>query len=114
MKKNTKYLSTIIIVIISCMILLPSYSKSKLVTIKGTISSYGAEPFTYPGIKTTKGKEYLVVCSENTKQELLERQGRLIRFTGFIIDDKEELPPNALKDGVFKIETWEVVTKKVK
>ena len=110
MKKNLK-IYTIIMTLIATL-LFSSFSKPKVHTIRGTIKSYGAEPMTFPGITTTKGKEYLVVASEKTKQELLARQGVLIEFTGFIIDEKDELPPNSLKDGAFKIETWETVANK--
>lgn len=110
MKKNLAA-CTIIITLVAT-ILFSSYSKPKVRTIRGTIISYGAVPMTFPGIKTTKGKEYLVVASYETKQELLERQGVLIEFTGFVIDEKDELPPLSLKDGAFKIETWETVANK--
>ena len=110
MKKNISII-TIIITLLTTVIL-SSYSEPKVKTIRGTITCYGAEPMTYPGVTTTKGKEYLIIASTETKQELLARQGRLIEFTGFIIDDKENLPPLSLKDGAFKIETWEVVVPK--
>ncbi len=112
MKKNLTA-CTIIITLLAT-ILFSSYSKPKVHTIRGTVKSYGAVPMTYPGITTTKGKEYLVVASDKTKQELLERQGVLIEFTGFVIDEKDELPPLSLKDGAFKIETWEVVKANTK
>ena len=110
MKKNVSIIT--IIVTLLATVILSSYSEPKVKTIKGTIKSYGAEPMTYPGVTTTKGKEYLIVASTETKQELLARQGKLIEFTGFIINDEAELPPMSLKDGAFKIETWEVVVPK--
>ena len=110
MKKN---ISTItIIVTLLATVILSSYSEPKAKTIRGTIKSYGAEPLTFPGITTTKGKEYLVIASDETKQELLARQGVLIEFTGFVIDDKEALPPARLKDGAFKIESWQTIEYK--
>ena len=99
---------TIIITLLATVIL-SSYSEPKVKTIRGTIKSYGAEPLTYPGVTTTKGKEYIIIASEETKQELLARQGKLIEFTGFIINDKDALPSESLKDGAFKIETWQVI-----
>ena len=110
MKKNIS-IFTIIITLLATVIL-SSYSEPKVKTIRGTIKSYGAEPMTFPGVTTTKGKEYLIVASTETKQELLARQGVLIEFTGFIIDDEENLPPMSLKDGAFKIETWQVIVPK--
>ena len=94
------------LIILSISVFFTSFAKSPI-TIKGTIECYGNEPFTYPGITTTKGKKYLVVSSDETKQELLKRQGKLIKFTGYI--DKDTSKPFALEDGSFKIETWEVV-----
>lgn len=94
------------LLILTTSIIFTSFSKSP-VTIKGTVVCYGNEPFTYPGITTTKGKKYLVVSSDATKEELLKRQGKLIKFTGYI--DKDTTKPNSLEDGSFKIETWEVV-----
>lgn len=94
------------LLILTASIVFTSFAKSP-VTIKGTIICYGNEPLTYPGITTTKGKKYLVVSSDETKKELLKRQGKLIKFTGYI--DKDNTKPFALEDGSFKIETWEVV-----
>ena len=94
------------LLILTASIVFTSFAKSP-VTIKGTIVCYGNEPLTYPGITTTKGKKYLVVSSDETKKELLKRQGKLIKFTGYI--DKDTSKPFALEDGSFKIETWEVV-----
>lgn len=96
------------LIILSISIIFTSFAKSPI-TIKGTIVCYGNEPFTYPGITTTKGKKYLVVSSDETKQELLKRQGKLIKFTGYI--DKDTSKPFALEDGSFKIETWQTVEK---
>ena len=96
------------LLILTASIIFTSFSKSP-VTIKGTVVCYGNEPFTYPGITTTKGKKYLVVSSDATKEELLKRQGKLIKFTGYI--DKDTTKPNSLEDGSFKIETWEVIVK---
>lgn len=96
------------LIILSSSIIFTSFAKSP-VTIKGTIVCYGNEPLTYPGITTTKGKKYLVVSSDETKQELLKRQGKLIKFTGYI--DKDTSKPFALEDGSFKIETWQTVEK---
>ncbi|MBR3646244.1 MAG: hypothetical protein IKN54_07470 [Lachnospiraceae bacterium] len=110
MKKNLTIIT--IIATLLATFLFSSFSKPKLHTVRGTIHSYGAAPLNYPGLKTTKGKEYLIIASDKTKQELLARQAVLIEFTGYIIDDKDELPPNSLKDGAFKIETWETVANK--
>ena len=107
MKKKLT-LTTIILTLLTT-VLFSSYSKPKLHTIKGTIHSYGAAPLNYPGITTTKGKEYLVVASDKTKKELLEHQAMLIEFTGYIIDDEDEKPLMSLKDGAFKIESWQVI-----
>ena len=96
------------LIILSISIIFTSFAKSPI-TIKGTIVCYGNEPLTYPGITTTKGKKYLVVSSDETKQELLKRQGKLIKFTGYI--DKDTSKPFALEDGSFKIETWQTVEK---
>ncbi len=108
--KNKLTIGSIILLLLATA-LFSSYSKPKLHTIQGTIHSYGAAPLNYPGITTTKGKEYLVVASDKTKQELLARPAVLIEFTGYIIDDEDERPVMSLKDGAFKIETWEVVAK---
>lgn len=110
MKKN-KYLFTLILIFIGT-IVFSSFSKPKYCTIKGSIHSYGSDPLTYPGIITNKGKEYLIVASEQTKQELLKRQGKMIKITGIIIDDKDELPFLSLKDGAIKVESWEVIKSK--
>ena len=112
MKKNLTI--TTIIVTLLATFLFSSYSKPKVKTIRGTIHSYGSAPLNYPGITTTKGKEYLVLASEQTKKELLEHQAMLIEFTGFIIDDEDEKPIQSLKDGAFKIESWQVVTENKK
>ncbi len=96
------------LLILTASIIFTSFAKSP-VTVKGYIVSYGNEPLTYPGITTTKGKKYLVVSSDETKQELLKRQGKLIKFTGYI--DKDTSKPFALEDGSFKIETWQTVEK---
>ena len=96
------------LIILSISIFFTSFAKSP-VTIKGTIVCYGNEPLTYPGITTTKGKKYLVVSSDETKKELLKRQGKLIKFTGYI--DKDTSKPFSLEDGSFKIETWQTVEK---
>lgn len=108
MNKRFSNFIIFILIILSISIIFTSFAKSPI-TIKGTIVCYGNEPFTYPGITTTKGKKYLVVSSDETKQELLKRQGKLIKFTGYI--DKDTSKPFALEDGSFKIETWQTVEK---
>ena len=108
MHKNFSRFIIFSLLILSISVFFTSFAKSP-VTIKGTIVCYGNEPFTYPGITTTKGKKYLVVSSDETKQELLKRQGKLIKFTGYI--DKDTSKPFALEDGSFKIETWQTVEK---
>lgn len=110
MKKINKSFFVILLILFGT-IIFSSFSKPKSCTIKGAIHSYGSEPLNYPGITTNKGKEYLIVASEQTKKELLARQGKLIQITGIIIDDKDELPPFSLKDGAIKVEAWEVVQK---
>ena len=111
MKKNNVRVVFLISLILVSLFGFSSFTKSPT-TIKGTIVSYGNEPFTYPGIKTTKGKNYLVVSSDETKTELLKQQGKLIKFTGYIMKDKEKFPIGALEDGAFKIVTWEVIPLK--
>lgn len=109
---KNKLTITAIILLLLTTVIFSSYSKPKLHTIKGTIHSYGAAPLNYPGITTTKGKEYLVVASDKTKKELLAHQAMLIEFTGYIIDDEDERPVMSLKDGAFKIESWQVIVAK--
>jgi len=106
--KNTSKIILLLTLLLASSILFTSFSKSP-VTIKGTITCYGNEPFTYPGITTTKGKKYLVDASDETKKELLARQGRLIKFSGYIDKDTSKLM--SLENGTFKILTWEVVEK---
>jgi len=81
------------------------YSKNKTTTIKGYVKIYGNEPFTYLGIETAEGKLYGLKADEDLLLELTEKKGLEIELEGFIIKkDKENLNPNALKDGVFEVQ----------
>lgn len=111
-KKITKVV-TLLIIVLASSIVMTSFSKSPS-TVKGYIQSYGNVPFTYPVITTKKGKTYYIIASDATKKDLLDRQGREIKVTGYTVKDKEQLPPFCTTDEAIKVEYWEVIEKKDK
>lgn len=90
-----------------------SASRNVIVEIEGTIHSYGNAPFNYPGIVTVDGKNFAVYGNIELKQLLLEHQGELLKFEGYIIN-REDDPVFALKDGSFEVVKWKSATKKNK
>ena len=103
MKKILIILMSILSITVFC-----SFSKSP-VTVIGSIQSFGAEPLNYPGIVTEKNKVYMIIASDETKEELMKRQGKRIQFTGRIIKKDSETGLKYLDDGAFVIEYWEVI-----
>ena len=77
----------------------------------GFVKIYGNEPFTFVGFRTQDGEEYRLLADDDVLSLFRQKQGFLIRITGKIEEQNDEntFHFQNLKDGVFKVESWEVI-----
>ena len=107
--KKYKSITFLIPLLLLC-ILLTSFSKNKIKTVKGYVHVYGNEPFTFIGLQTNDDKEYAISADEEIKTELWKSQGNLIEITGYIVQKEEDQPPlGMLKDGKIEVTEWKFV-----
>lgn len=106
-----RYKSIILLIsIIGFSLILSSFSKNQLKSVKGYVHVYGNEPFTYLGIETSDNKEYAISADDETLLELQKSQGNLIEINGYIETEKKELPPiGILKDGRIVVTEWKYI-----
>ncbi|MBR5645832.1 MAG: hypothetical protein IKX23_04255 [Treponema sp.] len=83
--------------------LLCSSKQNKVTEIKGFIRCTGNEPFVYPYIITDDEKQYIIICSEEKKQEILDLQGYHVELTGIKMKIKDR--PFQFKYG-FELISW--------
>ena len=109
MKKNIKIIILLAAILLSN-ILLCSYSRNSIKTVKGYITVYGNEPFTYIGIKTQNNKELKIVAADEEEKELRNSQGKLIEITGIVIKpEKGKIEFESCKDGKIEVLEWTIV-----
>ena len=77
----------------------------------GFVKIYGNEPFTFVGFKTQDGEEYRLLADDDVLSLFRQKQGFLIRITGKIEEQNDEntFHFQNLKDGAFKVESWDVI-----
>lgn len=90
--------------------------KNRTVTLCGHIQIHGSEPHTFVGIDTDDGRQYTVQASQKVLNELRQAQGQLLLLTGIIRSETETpsstiSPFQALKDGYFLLENWEIISQ---
>ncbi len=80
--------------------------------VVGSIKYYGNDPFAFPGFETVDGLVYTIKVSEKssfTLEEIAAKQGNLLELTGKI-DKSKKNGFNVLKDGIFVVEEWRVIS----
>lgn len=109
MKKKIKKL-VIIFSLVFIIFSLCSFQKNNIITVKGIISVYGNEPFTFIGLRTKDKKEFTIYADENVEKELRQVQGQNIEITGlYIKSDPDKVELNMLKDGKIELTEWKFV-----
>lgn len=99
------------ILICLCSFSLFSFSKNKNVCIKGYITSFGNEPFSFIGINSVDDKEYGIIAEKEIMEELKKMGGTLIEFEGIFVEVDDGNILFNLKDGIFEVLDWKVVKK---
>ncbi len=106
LKSKLIYLGLLIFITL----LLCSYSKNNIRTVKGYILIYGNEPETFIGIKTTEKEEYKIIAPDEVEAELRKAQGKLIEITGIVVPPEEgKLEFQSLKNGRIEVSEWSIV-----
>lgn len=85
-----------------------SFSRSKEISVKGFIKSFGNKPFNYAVIETEKGKQYSIKTDNSTKDELFKTVGSKIEITGILILEDDENSFNFSKDGCIELINWKI------
>ncbi len=80
-------------------------------SIKGHIKIYGNSPFTFVGFVTEDGEKYSLDIdpkADFTLKDIQQHQGETLKLTG-IVNDKELIGFQTLKDGRFVVSKFKVV-----
>lgn len=86
-----------------------SFSRSKEISVKGFIRSFGNKPFNYAVIETEQGNQYSIKTDNSTKEELFKTLGSKIEITGILISQDNENCVNFSEDGYIELIKWKIL-----
>ena len=106
-----KKIASIGLILLTAM--LSSFSMSKnnnYFSEEGVISSFGNEPFSFPGFVTENGKKYSIKADEKILKELIKNHGKVILLKGILQENEENmLSFNKLKDGTVIVKSYKIL-----